>query len=158
MIDQIERKLPLAAAIAVLAALVYWRDIMVARYVAGDIDFASLYSAVLDWSAIQTGFLFGIFGFVAGKNDGFIAALRNTEELRLFYRYMKTAIFLGFTVTLISIPMMVVNYSIASGSEWIYAGFVFWAFISIWSFFSFARVAYVFGIIVRTKDKTRIPG
>src|SRR4051812_5864649 len=33
---------------------------------------SSLYGAVFNWSAIQTGFAFGVYGFVVGKNDGFV--------------------------------------------------------------------------------------
>lgn len=158
MIDFIEKRGPMLIALVTVSLLFYFREWMVARAVAKDVDFGNLYSAVLNWSAIQTGFLFGIFGFVAGKNDGFIAAVRNTIEMRQFSRYMRTAMALGFGVTLGSIPLMVVNFSIVPDSMTRYLIFCGWAFISIWSFLSFGRVAYVFGILVRPKDKERFPG
>lgn len=158
MILFLEKYGPILAAAMAIAALLFFKDEVVARCASKDINFGSLYSAVLDWSAIQTGFLFGIFGFVAGKNDGFVAAVRETEEMRRFSRYMKTAIFLGFTVTFFSIPLMVVNFSIESGSSIRYGIFLAWSLLSIWSFFSFARVAYIFGILVRPKEREQYPG
>ncbi|QKD02969.1 hypothetical protein EB235_16865 [Mesorhizobium loti R88b] len=131
-----------------------YRDEVVARQAAKTLDFAALYSAALNWSSIQTGFLFGIFGFVAGKNDGFIEAVKSTGEMRIFSRYMRLAMSLGFVVTIASIALMVINFAISDGSTVKYGIFCVWAFLTTWAFFSFARVAYVFGILVRTGENT----
>lgn len=153
-----ERFGPMLVAIACTAVLLWQRDAITRAYAEEQIDFAALYGAVLDWSAIQTGFLFGIFGFVAGKNDGFVAALRDTPEMSLFIGYMKWAIFFGFVLTVTSIPLIVFKFSIGNGEHWRYFAFLLWSMLAVWGFLAFARVAYVFGILVRTKDKLRIPG
>jgi hypothetical protein len=157
MIAWLERFGPMAIA-ATAAALLFWqRESVSCAYQNGVISLAELYGAVLDWSAIQTGFLFGIYGYVAGKNDGFVAALKQTGEMRSFVDYMKTATILGFAVTLSSIPMMVFQFGL-DGTIAGYSIFVGWSVLSIWAFFAFARVAYLFGILVRTKDRVRVPG
>lgn len=140
------------------AALVIWRDNVTAAYVAQTISLDALYSAVLQWASIQTGFLFGIFGFVAGKNDGFIAELRSTKEMALFVSYMRWSTLLGFALTLASIPVMIFKLGIGDGGPWTYSIFVSWCALAVWAFFSFARVAYLFGILIRTKDNYRIVG
>lgn len=70
MIGFIERFGPIAVALSVTIALLVYRDPIVLREAKGLLNFSALYSAAVDWAAIQTGFLFGIFGFVAGKTTG----------------------------------------------------------------------------------------
>jgi len=154
----VERWGPLVLAAGGLGLLWLFRTEMTSFDLADALELRSLYSAVVDWSAIQTGFLFGIFGFVAGKNEGFIAAIRDTPEMAAFSRFMRTAIFLGFIVTLMSIPLMVSGFEIRDGALWRYAVFSGWSFLTIWSFFAFWRIAYLFGILLRVRDRPRIPG
>ena len=153
-----ERFGPLFLAGGCAAVLLWQRGAVTQAYADDTIDFSALYGAVLDWSAIQTGFLFGIYGFVAGKNDGFVAALKNTPEMSLFVGYMRWAIILGFVLTVTSIPALVFRFTIATGEDWRYFAFVSWAALAIWGFLAFVRVAYIFGIMVRVKDTVRIPG
>ncbi|MFH2016573.1 MAG: hypothetical protein ABIK36_12250 [Pseudomonadota bacterium] len=154
----IERAGPFVAASACCVVLYYYRDALHAASAAKDIDFTGLYSAVFDWSAIQTGFLFGIFGYVAGKTDGFIQRVKNTTAMRLFIGYTRIAIFLGFIVTFISIPLMVSGFSLAPEDKWRFPVFMGWTFMSVWAFFSFLRVAYVFGFLIRPSDQSRVVG
>ena len=76
--------------------------------------------------------------------------------MSLFIGYMKTAIALGFILTFASIPLVVMSFKMHS-SALNFAIFCGWCFFSIWGFFAFVRVAYLFGLLVRPKDKTRIP-
>ncbi|MER9242543.1 hypothetical protein [Mesorhizobium sp. M0633] len=122
------------------------------------ISFSGLYSSVFDWASIQTGFLFGIYGYVAGKSDGFIGAVKNTPAMTLFIGYTKVATYLGFLVTFFSIPLIVVDFSITPAAWWRYAIFIGWSFFSIWAFFAFLRVAYVFGHLIRPADQNRVVG
>jgi hypothetical protein len=154
----VERFGPMLLALGCALLLVWQRTAITQAYKDDAVDFAALYGAVLDWSAIQTGFLFGIFGYVAGKNDGFVAALKDTPEMALFTGYMKWAIVFGFALTVTSIPLIIFRFSIGSGEDWKYLTFVAWSALAIWGFLAFARVAYIFGIIVRVKDQVRIPG
>ncbi|TPJ21655.1 hypothetical protein [Mesorhizobium sp. B2-7-2] len=143
----------------VLAALVYYFRVPLSDGAQEEkIDFSGLYSSVFDWSSIQTGFLFGIYGYVAGKSDGFIAAVKNTPAMILFIGYTKVATYLGFFVTFFSIPLIVVDFSITPAAWWRYVIFIGWSFFSIWAFFAFLRVAYVFGHLIRPADQNRITG
>lgn len=157
IIFQLERRGPFVLAALVAGLLFYFRVPIIAREEAREIDFSNLYSAVFDWSAIQTGFLFGIFGYVSGKATGFIKSVEDTSEMGLFVRYQKTAMALGFIVTFCCIPLMVTGFEVSSG-KFSYYIFLTWAFVSVWAFFSFARVAYIFGILIRPKDQKKFLG
>ncbi len=152
MIYYVEKYGPLAASVISVALLVYFRSDLNAAATSGTVDFGDLYSAVFDWSAIQTGFLFGIFGYVGGKTSGFIAELRDTREMAMFIGYTKAAMWLGFVITFCSIPLVVTGHKI-QGSTLAYTLFCGWCFFSVWGFFAFARVAYLFGLLIRPKDR-----
>lgn len=153
-----ERYGPVSIAALSVVILLIFKDALICLYLRKVIDFSNLYSSVMTWASIQTGFVFAIFGFVAGKADGFVGEVKNTPAMVLFNKYLKWATILGFTITIITIPFMVGNVGI-DGSIWgKYGLFCAWAFMSIWSFLAFARVAYIFGIILQPQDKKRIPG
>jgi hypothetical protein len=154
----IERFSPIACGILTVILLYLFREKVVAEAISKEVDFGNLYSSVFDWSSIQTGFLFGIFGYIAGKSDGFIASIRNTEEMTEFLGYQKRAMLLGFLLTFASIPMMVTNLSFDSSSSLNYWLFTVWAALAVWAFLAFLRVAYIFGIVIKTRDQTRIAG
>ena len=153
-----ERFGPFALAAAMACALVYFSDAMQVMAAGKQIDVSSLYSAMFDWSSIQTGFLFGVFGFVSGKSTGFIAEVSETAAMRTFNKYTRTAILLGFLLTFVSIPLTVTSFDYSGKPTYYYYIFVAWAFLAIWSFFSFARVAYVFGVMLKVRDKERVVG
>lgn len=118
----------------------------------------NLYSAIFNWSSIQTGFVFGIYGFVVGKSDGFIAEIRRTVAMTQFLSYTKKAIIIGFMLTFASIPLVVIANTIEL-SRW--PDFIFiaaWFSLFVWGFLSFMRVAYMFGLIARVTDKKKIAG
>ena len=154
----VERYFPAGAGIALFGALYYFGDVIVAGSNNNTLNLSILYSAVFDWSAIQTGFLFGIIGFIAGKNDGFIKELQDTPQMGYFHSYQKSAIALGFLITFTSIPLMVTGMTVLSVDGWRYLVFCAWASVSLWAFFAFVRVAYIFGIIIRVRDKRRVNG
>jgi len=154
----IERFGPFTIAAITAFALVWFRMELTQFAANESLDLARLYAAVFDWASIQTGFLFGVFGYVGGKTDGFIAAVKNTDAMRVFTGYMRFAIVLGFALTLVSIPLMVVGFSIKEGTDLRYFTFVTWAFTATWAFFAFLRVAYVFGILIRPDIKERTVG
>lgn len=154
----VERYGPIFLATMTVVFLLGFKDALISMYLCKIIDFSNLYSSVMTWASIQTGFVFAIFGFVAGKADGFVGEVKNTPAMVLFNKYLKWATILGFIITLITIPFMVGNVGI-DGDIWgKYGLFCIWAFMSIWSFFAFARVAYIFGIILQPQDKKRIVG
>lgn len=154
IMPHIEKHAPFFLAVVVAVLLIYKMEYVQQNSSYGTINFVNLYAAMFDWSAIQTGFLFAIFGYVAGKSDGFIEAVRHTTPMKAFLGYQRTAIALGFAITFISIPLMVISHKIHS-SNFSYYVFCGWAFISVWGFFAFMRVAYLFGLLVRPKEPKR---
>ncbi|MGQ2902408.1 MAG: hypothetical protein ACT6RL_10975 [Neoaquamicrobium sediminum] len=152
----LERYGPIAAAAICASLIVYFRQELGAASTSGRVNFDDLYSAVFDWSAIQTGFLFGIFGYVGGKSTGFIAEIRETPAMEQFFRYTKAAMALGFVITFYSVPLIVTGFKMHD-SLFVFIVFCVWCFLSVWGFFAFARVAYLFGLMVRPKDQQRIP-
>lgn len=149
---------PPALGLATLVILVVLHGNVVSLSAAGQIDFTNLFAAVFDWSAIQTGFLFAVLGYVSGKSDGFIAAIKGTGALAAFNRFTLTAIILGFVLTFFSIPMVVVAPKVHDLPIFWYAVFAAWGGLAVWAFFAFARVAYIFGLMLKPKERTAITG
>lgn len=145
-------------AVLSIGAFYFFRDTLVCLSRQNVISLTNLYSAVFSWSSIQTGFLFSIFGFVASKGDGFIGKIQSTSALRQFIIYTRGSIHIGFLLTFYSIPMSVLDIKLDKVGEVGTAVTALWWGLSIWAFFSFIRVAYMFGIILRPADKTLIPG
>lgn len=152
----IERFGPLASVIAWLIVGYFFRDWFVKNISAGNIVLSGLFSAVFGWAAIQTGFLFSVFGFVATKNDGFIGEIRDTVSMRRFRFYVIKAMNMGFILTIYSIPLMVLSLDLNSTVQyWVVST---WFASFIWAFASFLRVALNFGKMVSVRDNTFIPG
>lgn len=156
MHDFAERYAPILSALITGSLLLYFKSEMLVLAAADSLDTANLYTAVFDWSAIQTGFLFGIYGFVAGKSSGFIYEIRNTSAMLIFIKYTKVSLFLGFLVTFVSIPLIVSKFNFV-GSDTKYYIFLMWSSVSVWAFLSFARVAYLFGLLLKVKDVEKLP-
>lgn len=153
----LERYGPLICAAAMVALIYYFRSDLVAAASSKKIDISNIYSNVFNWSSIQTGFVFGIFGFVAGKSGGFIETIRQTPEMALFLQYTKRAIYLGFCLTFSSIALSITSFTI-SEDPWKFHVFAAWSFVSLWGFLAFLRVAYIFGGVLRVRDHTRVVG
>ncbi|NEK53226.1 hypothetical protein GUK36_27785 [Rhizobium leguminosarum] len=158
MTTLVERYGPFVAALFATLLIYYFKTDLVSAAAEKKVDFANLYSSVFNWSSIQTGFVFGIFGYVAGKSGGFIEAIKNTPEMSLFLTYTKRAIYLGFALTFFCIFLTVMSFNIGVGAPWKFHIFAAFSFLSLWGFLAFLRVAYIFGDILRVKDKTRVPG
>lgn len=118
---------------------------------------SGLYSAVFNWSAVQTGFSFGVYGFIAGRNDGFIEKVRNTKAMERFISYIKRANLVGFALTIASIPMTIIEPKLDIPFSLSYFLVSVWFLVFIWSFAAFLRLAYNFGIIVSVKSNKDIP-
>jgi hypothetical protein len=116
-----------------------------------------LYNAVFGWSAIQTGFIFAVYGFVVGSEGNFIEKIRDTTPMKQFLKYTRNATIIGFVLTFISMPLMVADFKL-TGGRWIYISISVWFSLFIWAFLSFIRVAYLFGLLLKPKGRTPIPG
>lgn len=147
---------PIGVSVLVFAGSLLFGNKLLALISAGTIGLTSLYDAVFGWAAIQTGFLFSVYGFIAGKRKGFIGAIRGTPAMKNFNSYLWRAMAAGFLLTFWSMPMLVLeitpdDYSVK------YVITALWFSVFIWGFLSFLRVAYIFGIIVRVPDRPHRP-
>src|SRR5579859_1132460 len=149
----IEQWGPLFAGVATFVILIVNQDSVSAKFVPTGWSLSNLYGAVFNWAALQSGFLFSVYGFVVGKQDGFVSAIKRSIFLSRFVGYTKTAIILGFLLTFSSIPLVVMNLDFTGANNLNYISVSVWVGLFSWAFFSFLRVAYIFDIIARVRDK-----
>jgi hypothetical protein len=143
---------PAICGVVGLSALLYFKSDIMRMSATDKISVTNLYNAVFGWAAIQTGCLFAMYGFVAGKSDGFIGLVRHTRAMQTYVTYLRRATYIGFLLTLISIPLIVTNYKITLDSHLLFYIVAVWFSLFLWAFCSFGRVAYIFGILVKIKE------
>jgi hypothetical protein len=152
----IEAFAPVAVALLALAVLWFYRWSIIPLMAADKISVGNLFSAVFGWASIQTGCVFAIYGFVAGKNDGFIGEVRRTRSMKRFSVYIKRAITSGFLLTVTSMPLIVWKFTITPDDKYLFLLIITWFALFVWAFLSFARVAYIFGILMRIDDSEKV--
>lgn len=153
----IEMFTPLLLSIGVMA-IVYWQGTVIAQnFAPGKWQVSSLYGAVFNWSAIQTGFAFGVYGFVVGKNSGFIKEIRDIKPMKRFLGYVKRANVGGFLLTITSLPLTITNPQV-TGTGILFAVVVLWFGLFVWTFAAFLRVAYGFGHLSSVRDQPEFYG
>ena len=126
---------------------------VVAKFGANGWQISNLYSAVFNWSAIQTGFAFGVYGFVVGKSEGFIQEVRETVAMKRFLGYVKRANIGGFILTIASLPLTVVNPLPTERGSLDFILLMGWFALFIWTFLAFLRIAYSFGRLSSVRDQ-----
>lgn len=119
---------------------------------------SSLYGAVFNWSAIQTGFAFGVYGFVVGKNDGFVQEIRERLAMRRFLGYVRRANIGGFVLTVASLPLAIATPPITDARSVVFGAVLVWFSLFIWTFLAFLRVAYGFGRLSSVRDQPEFYG
>lgn len=155
----IERFGPIAISVAGIAAIYFFSSAISAKFtVPGGWQVSSLYGAIFNWSAIQTGFSFGVYGFVVGKNDGFIQEIRDMLAMRRFLGYVKRANIGGFGLTIVSLPLTIANPSISDPKSLLFYVVVAWFGLFVWTFLAFLRVAYGFGHLSSVRDQPEFYG
>lgn len=76
--------------------------------------------------------------------------------MKRFQWYVLQAMYMGFILTIYSIPLMILNLDMkGSITYWVVST---WFASFIWAFTSFLRVALNFGKMVSVKDADFIPG
>jgi hypothetical protein len=118
----------------------------------------SLYNAVFGWAAIQTGCLYAIYGYIAGKTDGFIGEIRESRSMKTYKSYLQRATLIGFILTVTSMPLIVWHHKVTYADSLWFFTVSLWVSIFVWAFVSFVRVAYIFGILINVSEPTRIDG
>lgn len=152
----VERYGPIGSVVIWLAFAYFFREWFVDSISSGKIILSGLFSAVFGWAAIQTGFLFSVFGFVATKSDGFIGEFRRLPVMKRFQWYVLQAMYMGFVLTIYSIPLMILDLDMKG--NFTYWTVALWFASFIWAFTSFLRVALNFGKMVSVRDNEFIPG
>lgn len=150
---EFERFAPAVFGAITLFLIVVFRASITGKFAPDGWDSSNLYSAVFNWASIQSGFVFGIYGFIATKRDGFAGEVAKGQSFDLFLKYARRAYLTGFLLTFVSLPIMVVNPAIEAESPmqfWVVAA---WFAAFVWTFCAFLRVAFIFGIISATPDK-----
>src|SRR4051812_8263095 len=105
----LEAWLPAICAALALVLCLFFQSTIVEAFVQRKFSLPQLYSAVFGWSSIMTGFLFGVYGLIIGKSDGFISEIKHTAALNGFLKYTSRAVVLGFILTIVSIPFLISN-------------------------------------------------
>ena len=149
---------PITCGALTLLALWYLRGSLLPLMAEDRISIGNLFSAIFGWASIQTGCVYAIYGFIAGKTDGFIGEVRNTRSMKRYSTYIKRAIFSGFILTVFSMPLIVWKFKIELDDYKLFLGIAAWFSVFVWAFLSFARVAYIFGILIRIEDVRKIKG
>lgn len=150
---RIEEWAPFVCSIFVFSCLLYWSNWISDKFASQEWKNAGLYSAIFGWSAIQTGFSFGVYGFVVGKSEGFVSKIRGTLAMNRFMGYIQRANITGFALTITSIPLIISELPVNSPMSAEYIAVCLWFSLFIWSFLSFLRLAYTFGHLASIKDK-----
>ncbi|MBZ9758422.1 hypothetical protein LB524_24340 [Mesorhizobium sp. ESP6-5] len=136
-----------------LIALLYFGKPIADKFATHQWTSTGLYSAIFGWAAIQTGFAFGVYGFVIGKSGGFIGALRGTRTMERFERYIGRANWTGFILTFFTIPLIIVEPNLCDARSVSYVSVAIWFSFFVWAFLAFLRLAYNFGALSSVKDK-----
>ncbi|WP_147270300.1 MULTISPECIES: hypothetical protein [Rhodopseudomonas] len=144
---------PALSGIAAFVVLLTAQPYLLPLMAADKLSISNVFSAVFGWASIQTGCVFAIYGFVAGKTDGFIVEIRKTRSMARYNTFIRRAIWSGFILTFTSMPLISWKFSLSADDNLTYAILSAWFSIFIWAFFAFARVAYIFGLLVRADEK-----
>lgn len=154
----IERYGPLGLTVVAIVGLLLEAAPIVASIEASKWQVDNLYTAVFTWSAIQTGFAFGVYGFVVGRSEGFIPEIRDTIAMKRFLGYVKRANIGGFVLTIVSLPLTILNPIPApQGSAQFYFVLV-WFGLFLWTLLAFLRIAYSFGHLSSVRDQPAFYG
>lgn len=155
----IEQYGPIFLTVASALAIYIFAPTIIARFdPSGGWQVSSLYGAVFNWSAIQTGFAFGVYGFVVGKNDGFVKEIREKLAMRRFLAYVRLANVGGFALTVMSLPLTIANPSIRDQNSTVFFVVLAWFGLFVWTFLAFLRVAYGFGKLSSVRDQPEFYG
>jgi hypothetical protein len=155
----IEQFAPLAISAACAIAIYVLAPSIIAKFKApAGWQVSSLYGAVFNWSAIQTGFAFGVYGFVIGKNDGFVQEIRDRLAMRRFLGYVRRANIGGFLLTIASLPLAITNPTISESNSPLFFAILTWFCLFLWTFLAFLRVAFGFGKLSSVRDQPEFYG
>jgi len=152
-IDRIHAKVEagypaLIGAVVGVLSLVY-APTAVEQIIARGWDLGNLYSAVFDVSAIVTPFLFTFYSFVVTTDRGFIGRAKGSIYYKTAIRFTVQALVLGGILTIVSIPMMVIEPAPVVRFGWEHFLLAGWAALAVGTLAAFVRAAHLFSIFAR---------
>lgn len=154
-----ERLAPIALGITSLCIIIVYRNDVAQQFQPNGWKPENLYSAVFNWASIQSGFVFGIYGFIATKKDGFVGEIVGNHSFEILLGYARRAYLTGFSLTFASLPLLVISPSVSNVNTVSFWCVSVWFSCFIWTFCAFLRVAFIFGMIVAVPDRNKeIPG
>lgn len=104
-------------------------------------NIANIYGAVFDLFSILTGLLFAVYGIVLTGANPFMQSLRRTNVYRRYRKHLKEGIYLGFLVTIGTLPLLVIEpKEIVTGSP-LAVALSMWVGASVAGFHLFVRIA-----------------
>ena len=145
---RLRRHLPAIAAVTAPISVLAERETLSSRFGSEAWDIGAFYSAVFDWSSIQSAFLFGIYAFILARSEPFIKAIDGTEPFEKLRSLCRSTLYMTFLLTLVSMPLAVTQpqptNSLLSLNLWVLAGL---SSLAAFSFFRFFKIVRVFSKI-----------
>jgi hypothetical protein len=107
----------------------------------------SAYAATFNLFAVLTGLLFALYGIIVTGTNPFMRSIRNTRAYARYGAELKLAIYLGFWVTLGTIPLVATEPKEVAAGTWLCFGLSVWAGCVISGLHLFLRVARNFEVL-----------
>ncbi|MGU3496301.1 hypothetical protein ACLBXM_19855 [Xanthobacteraceae bacterium A53D] len=154
---QFERWAPLFAGSIALSLTLLLREAAVNFIAEYKISISQLITGIFGWASVMTGYIFGVYGIIIGKSDGFVQKIKETKSMSRFLGFVSTCLFLGILLTLLGIPLLVVDMSSGNITKFSYIASSIYFGIFVWSLAACFRVAIIFYTIMRVKAISRLP-
>jgi len=132
-------------------ACLFWRQEIGANFHTHLWNISNFYTAVFDWAAIQSGFLFGVYTYVVSKSAGFVGAIRETSAYAEMVFFIRSIFYLVFALTVLSIPLLIVTPEPNASLGLPTLIFALWVALVVYTLFSFIRIIRAFAAIERVR-------
>lgn len=101
-----------------------------------------LYGSIFGWSAIQTGFFFGVYTFVVARPGKFRDNMKNNTAFTDAMTHLRATVYMLFVFSMISAPLTFFAPNIKAVTSWetLSIGYVLFAIICCVSLFLAGRV------------------
>ena len=152
------RLVPTLCALLTFSGLLFFGEKLFSSVEKDTIQWANLYNAIFGWSAIQTGFLFGVYGFVVGSPKGFMTAIQGLKDFTYFKAGIVTSLFVGFLLSIASLPLVVLAPDPLASNHIVSALVYAWFAMFVFAFGTFLKAAYMFAFMTRQKPAQKILG
>ena len=140
-------------AFTVLVLLILFKEVIIFNFVKEKIQLTNLGLAVFSWLALQVGFSFGVYAFIMSKKDGVIDAVRKTDAMARFRRFLMHEHYFSMIVAFCTIPLIVIEINLYAVSRLYYIIIALWFSSFIYVFMCFFSIVRIFKKISDAEDK-----